>query len=194
VIVALGDHGEGFGDKGIRQHDNHFFEEGLHVPWVMAGPGVPHAAIGGDASLVDVTPTLLELLGLPMVAGAAASTPGRSLLGGPPRGRRLLPFSCWYDERCRGFVDGGRKVVFVPEAGTAFWFDLAADPDEREPRRLTAELAGRLEEAHRLIDSHRTPAWPDDRAPMNDYAPWTCPADQPCRHPRSPAKGLFTAP
>src|SRR6185436_10270471 len=38
IVVALGDHGEGFGDRGVRQHDNNYFEEGLHVPFVIAGP------------------------------------------------------------------------------------------------------------------------------------------------------------
>jgi len=194
VIVAIGDHGEGFGDKGIRQHDNDFFEEGLHVPWVMAGPGVRHAVVGGEASLVDVTPTILDLLGVSLAPAAARATPGRSLLGGAPREPRLLVFSCWYDERCRGFVEAGRKVVFVPEADRGFWFDLAADPDERDPRRLTAELTARLGQAHHLIDAHRTPAWPEKRDVMTDYPPWSCPADQPCRHPKSPPKGLFTAP
>src|SRR5690606_7505343 len=41
IVVAVGDHGEGFGDKAVKQHDTNFFEEGLRVPWVMAGPGVP---------------------------------------------------------------------------------------------------------------------------------------------------------
>lgn len=193
VVVALGDHGEGFGEKGIRQHDNNFFEEGLHVPWVMAGPGVPHVSVGGEASLVDVTPTILQVLGVPLSPAAARAIPGRGLLRGSP-GPRLVVFSCWYDERCRGFVEGGRKVVFVPDANRAFWFDLAADPGERRPRPLTAELAERLLEAHRLVDSHRTPEWPDERAAMTDYPPWDCPAGQTCRHPKSPPAGLFAAP
>src|SRR5690606_25752739 len=29
IVIAVGDHGEGFGDKGVKQHDTNFFEEGL---------------------------------------------------------------------------------------------------------------------------------------------------------------------
>ena len=38
LVIVLGDHGEGFGDQGVRQHDSNYFEEGLNVPWVMVGP------------------------------------------------------------------------------------------------------------------------------------------------------------
>ncbi|HKE15842.1 MAG TPA: sulfatase-like hydrolase/transferase [Kofleriaceae bacterium] len=193
IVVVVGDHGEGFGDKGVRQHDNNFYEEGLHVPWVMAGPGVAHARMAGDASLVDVTPTILEIVGAPLTPVAARSLPGRSLLRGSP-GSRLLVFYCWQDARCRGLVDGGRKVVSVPDAHTAFWFDLAADPEERSPQRLTAELERLLRQASALVNAHRTGDWPPERAAMNEFPPWSCPAGQPCRHPRSPPGGMFGTP
>ncbi|HEU5055877.1 MAG TPA: sulfatase-like hydrolase/transferase [Kofleriaceae bacterium] len=191
IVVALGDHGEGFGEKGIRQHDNNFFDEGLRVPWAMAGPGVPRARVPGDASLVDLAPTLLELAGARVAPATEASTPARSLARGASPGARLLVFSCWFDIRCRGFVGAGKKVVFIPELGRAFWFDLDADPREESPRPLDDDLARHLGRAHLIIDSHRTLEWPRGRAAMNDYPPWTCPAGAPCNHPRSPPGGLF---
>ena len=145
IVVALGDHGEGFGEKGIRQHDNDFFDEGLRVPWAIAGPGVPHARVPGDASLVDLAPTLLELAGCPVAPATEATTPARSLARGASPGARLLVFSCWFDIRCRGFVGAGEKVVFIPELGRAFWFDLAADPHEEDPRPLDDEMARHLD-------------------------------------------------
>jgi len=191
IVVALGDHGEGFGEKGIRQHDNDFFDEGLRVPWVIAGPRVPHAVVPGDASLVDLAPTLLELAGAHMPAAVAQTTPARSLASGASPGPRLLVFSCWFDIRCRGFVGNGQKVVFIPEMSRAFWFDLARDPHENSPRPLDDQLALHLQRAHMVIDSHRVLEWPKGRAAMNDYPPWTCPAGDSCRHPKSPAGGMF---
>lgn len=193
IVVALGDHGEGFGEKGIREHDNNFFEEGLHVPWVMTGPRVPRARVAGDASLIDLAPTLLELAGARLPPAVAASTPARSLASGASPGARLLVFSCWFDIRCRGFVGAGKKVVYIPELARAFWFDLARDPAEEDPRPLDDQLAAHLLRAHRIIDSHRVLEWPPGRAAMDDYPPWRCPAGQPCRHPKSPAGGMFGA-
>jgi arylsulfatase A-like enzyme len=191
IVVALGDHGEGFGEKGIRQHDNDFFDEGLRVPWVLAGPGVPRARVPGDASLVDLAPTLLELAGSRVAPATEATTPARSLARGASPGARMLVFSCWFDIRCRGFVGAGKKVVFIPELGRAFWFDLDADPHEEHPQPLDDALAAHLDRAHLIIDSHRTLEWPPGRAAMNDYPPWSCPAGAPCVHPKSPAGGLF---
>jgi lipoteichoic acid synthase len=193
IVVALGDHGEGFGEKGVREHDNNFFEEGLHVPWVMTGPQVPRARVAGDASVIDLAPTLLDLAGAHLPAAVEATTPARSLASGASPGPRMLVFSCWFDIRCRGFVGSGTKVVYIPELGRAFWFDLARDPGEEDPRPLDDELARHLLRAHQVIDAHRVLEWPPGRAAMNDYPPWTCPAGQPCRHPRSPAGGLFGA-
>ena len=191
IVVAIGDHGEGFGEKGIRQHDNDFFDEGLRVPWAMAGPGVPRARVPGDASLVDLAPTLLELAGASVAPATEATTPARSLARGTSPGARLLVFSCWFDIRCRGFVGAGKKVVFIPELGRAFWFDLDADPREESPRPLDDAMAAHLDRAHLIIDSHRTLEWPPGRAAMNDYPPWSCPANAPCVHPKSPPGGLF---
>src|SRR5690606_29204611 len=64
LIVVGGDHGEGFGAHGVKQHDNNFYEEGLHVPFVMAGPGVEPGEFSGPANMVDLLPTLLGRLGL----------------------------------------------------------------------------------------------------------------------------------
>lgn len=171
IVIVVGDHGEGFGDKGIRQHDNNFFEEGLRVPWVMVGPGVPHRTITADASLADVAPTVLDLLGVRAQIGHSV------LRDAPPRS---LPFACFYDTRCRGFVRAGNKVVHVPELDQAFWFDLAADPHERARRTLTAELHRELRAVHAAIDAYRT-----DRPLVRGevaYPTWTCPADRRCVH------------
>ena len=171
IIVVVGDHGEGFGDKGVRQHDNNFFEEGLRVPWVMAGPGVPQRRITADASLADVAPTVLDLLGVRAVTGHSV------LRDTPPRS---LPFACFYDTRCRGFVRSGNKVVYVPELDHAFWFDLATDPDERAPKPLTGELHRELRAVHAAIDAYRK-----DGAIVRGevtYPTWTCPANGTCAH------------
>jgi arylsulfatase A-like enzyme len=193
IVVALGDHGEGFGEKGTRQHDNNFYEEGLRVPWVMAGPGIAHRLIDTDVSLMDVTPTVLGALGTALAPESAAATPARDLLSTPVAELEARPavFSCWFDARCRGFVNRGRKVVFVPEANRAFLYDLAGDPEERDPRKLDDELRALLAQAHRVIDAHRTPVWPDARAAMDDLPPWHCAADGRCIHPKSPPGVLF---
>ncbi len=75
VLVVTSDHGEHFGEHGLRDHGNSLYRALLHVPLVLR---LPKAAYGGtrvDApvSLTDLPATLLDLAGLP------PSLPGRSL-------------------------------------------------------------------------------------------------------------------
>lgn len=185
IVVVAGDHGEGFGAKGVRQHDNNFYEEGLHVPLVFAGPGVPNRVVDGNASLVDVTPTLMGLLGVPIAEVSREVIDGYDLLAGPvPDVPRW--FGCYYEGRCRGFVLGDRKVVHIPQRRVAFYFDLAADPDELDARPLSEQLTGMLPALHRAIDSRITRRWPLDLGQTRSYGLWRCDAGERCRHPKSP--------
>ncbi|HWS71702.1 MAG TPA: sulfatase, partial [Thermoanaerobaculia bacterium] len=40
AIVLVGDHGEGLGEHGEQQHGNLLYQSTMHVPLVIAGPGV----------------------------------------------------------------------------------------------------------------------------------------------------------
>jgi glucan phosphoethanolaminetransferase (alkaline phosphatase superfamily) len=191
IVVVAGDHGEGFGAKGVRQHDNNFFEEGLRVPLVFSGPGVPTGRVQGNASLVDLTPSLLDLLGLPVPELRIAGVPLAVSLfdGAVPDVPRW--FGCFYERSCRGFVLDTRKVLAVPETGRTFYLDLEADPDERQALPLTADLAAHLPALDLAIDSHRTRRWPFVLGAVRGYGSWSCPPDEWCRHPASPPDGFF---
>lgn len=193
IIVVLGDHGEGFGDKGILQHDNNFFEEGLRVPFVMAGPNIPPGhTIPGNATVLDLAPTLLGRLGVPVAPHISAEKLAFDLFEAPLAGL-MRPFGCYYASRCRGFVKDSLKVVMMPEKGSAFALDLATDPNEQRARPLSnqeRELAAQLDA---LIGPFVVDV-PMILEPTREYGAWKCPVDQPCRHPKSPAAGFFQAP
>jgi len=180
IVIVVGDHGEGFGDKGVKQHGSNFFEESLRVPFVIAGPGVPVRKDDAATTLVDLAPTLLELLGTSISAAASRVTHARSVLREAPRDR-VLPFACFYDNACRGFVRNDTKVVYVPETGQAFSYDLVADPDEEAPKQLSDELAARLAEVQDTIDAHRTHGWPRTKTPLDRFPKWTCNPDVVCK-------------
>ena len=177
IIAVIGDHGEGFGDKGTMQHGANFYEEGLRVPWVMAGPGVPHRTITANTVVLDLAPTLLDLVGV--APRADVDTPARSVID-EPLPDRTLPFACLYDAKCRGFVRGTTKVVYIHEAAQSFHYDLAADPQERAPLPLTAALVRELDAVQTLLARYRTSTWLRRRGAMHRYPAWTCAADRPC--------------
>jgi arylsulfatase A-like enzyme len=78
IIVLTSDHGQMFGEQGKWVHHNSLYEEVLRVPLVLRYPGVitPGTVITAPVHHMDVTPTILDLLGLP----APEQMEGTSLL------------------------------------------------------------------------------------------------------------------
>ena len=184
IVVAVGDHGEGFGAHGVRQHDTNFYEEGLRVPFVLAGPRVPRTEITRPASLVDMAPTVLDLVDVRVAPGAAEHLAGRSVYE-TTDDERPHWFGCWFEWKCRGFVLGNDKVVYLPEEKRALYFDLSQDPDERKPMPVPERLRPYLDELQRVLSRHTSYRWPMRGAELRGYGQWHCPAGKPCRHPAS---------
>jgi arylsulfatase A-like enzyme len=195
IVVVLGDHGEGFGTKGIKQHDNNFFEEGLHVPLVMAGPGIPKLRVDGNVSLVDVTPSLLAVLKVRSVLSERNPLYGMNFFGAywPDRPRY---FACYFDDSCVGFVVDSRKVVVFPQGRESVYYDLATDPAENSPQRLTPDLEERLPDMWRVVNALRNRRLANDLRLGEELRTdngWYCGEGKECEHPNSP-EGYFHAP
>jgi len=77
IIVVLGDHGESLGDHGEGTHGFFVYESVLHVPLIVRAPydRLKSRRVADLVRSIDVTPTVLDLLGLP----AAQSIEGRTL-------------------------------------------------------------------------------------------------------------------
>src|SRR6185295_3805340 len=66
LFVLLGDHGEAFGQhEGNIGHTLFVYEENVHVPLLFVAPGLTDRQLDvvRAASLIDVAPTVLDLLG-----------------------------------------------------------------------------------------------------------------------------------
>jgi arylsulfatase A-like enzyme len=138
LFVVFGDHGEAFGEHpGNFAHTLFIYEENVHVPLVIAAPGAIGEAIrvGRRASIIDVAPTILDLLGLP----ADPVHQGSSLL--PPLDRMSLFFTD-YSIGWLGLADGCWKYVYEMDARRSRLFDVCADPGETRDR--SPEFADRV--------------------------------------------------
>jgi hypothetical protein len=152
ILVVFGDHGEAFGEHGGFQHDNIYTEEGLRVPFLIRAPGrVAPGVIREPRSLIDVAPTILELLGIPY---GADRFDGRALSVTEPPGSRRR-FACWYDETCHGFVEGRHKLAVLPGSRSWLVFDLLEDPRESRPLIDPPEWAAAVEDSTRWYEAHR---------------------------------------
>jgi choline-sulfatase len=144
VIVVVGDHGEEFQEHGYLKHGIHLYEELLHVPFVVAGPGIASGRRAGQAQGVDLFPTLAALLGVAPPAGL----PGQDLRA--PREPRPAFSTTRYGiagGRHAELVSvraGGWKLIQAPAIGVTEVYDLREDPGERR------NLAGAAPEGNRL--------------------------------------------
>lgn len=137
VLVFFSDHGEEFWDHGSFEHGHTLFDELLRVPLIVRGPGVQAASIDAPVSLLDVTPTVLDLLGLPLgdlkgtsLAAVARGEPGAAdALTARPQafGRPLYGGERW------GVLNEGLK--YTTFEGREALHDLRADPSERKDLR-----------------------------------------------------------
>ncbi len=139
LFVIYGDHGEAFGQHdGNYGHTLFIYEENIRVPLLVALPGTWHEAIRmkRTSSLIDVAPTLLDLLGLT----APADYQGASLL--EPREQAALFFTD-YSLPLAGMRDARWKLIAEVGSSRVKLFDLETDPQETRniadqyPERVT---------------------------------------------------------
>lgn len=157
LVVVAGDHGESLGEHERFGHGFGMYESILHVPLVVAGPGIASSRVVTDVvGLVDVAPTVLELCGIsplhthqgrslaPYLAGAAQppSEPGR------------VAFSYGADRYSIRTARHHLVFAILPRTGQLFdprLHDIRADPDERhnlaaEQPALVQELVSRVKD------------------------------------------------
>ncbi len=157
LYVVVGDHGEAFHQHpGNFAHTLFLFEENVHVPLVIAGPGIPAARAPQVGSTVDVAPTLLALIG----REAPARWQGRSLLAGRGVARFFADQAVWRV----GLRDGAWKMIHDLEGGRSSLYRIDRDPGERddlaerEPARVAryrAHLAAWAARQRALILNYR---------------------------------------
>ena len=156
IVVFVADHGEEFGDHGRIGHGETLFVEVARVPMAIRVPGYTPRRVSDTVSVVDLMPTLLEVLDVRDAAGSGVS--GRNLVpllsGADGRGPgRLLEsrldkrldadLEGWVTPRWKLIVEREKNVQRAPDgrlpAPTAergsvrrvLLFDRAADPKER---------------------------------------------------------------
>ena len=125
LVVFVADHGEEFLDHGFLGHGWSLFEELLHVPLLIAGPGVPAARVVDEpVSLLDVLPTLVARAALPAPDAARRRWQGIDL--GPAF--RGLPLPARRPLLAQADSFGPTRISVAAGRRKAILFNLAADP------------------------------------------------------------------
>ena len=143
ILCIVGDHGEGLGAHGEREHGLLLYEATLRVPLILAAPGLAPGRVTVPVSTAQVAPTLVELAGLGSRAAAGLplnppreDAPVRSAGDGPPS--PAPEESPVYSESLLGQADYGWSPLHSLRRGRwkvvrgryASLYDLNSDPDE----------------------------------------------------------------
>jgi hypothetical protein len=139
IFCVVGDHGEAFGEHGLLGHERIAFEEALRIPWVIRAPFLiqPASKITKPISSVDLTPTLLSLLGFDV---NSAGFDGIDALGQIPDDRDVF-FSGWLQQSPAGFVKANQKYTYYPATQIVGVCNLTSDPLESTRIELPPPLA-----------------------------------------------------
>jgi arylsulfatase A-like enzyme/Tfp pilus assembly protein PilF len=131
LIVVVSDHGEGLDEHNEKTHSLLLYDSTLRVPMIFSGPAVlpRHRLVTRQVGLIDLAPTILDLLGIQAPAGMD----GISLLSAPPAGPRALYIETLGSKFMHGWAPlvgvrrDDHKLVLAPRSEL---YDLKADPKE----------------------------------------------------------------
>ena len=103
IVIMTSDHGEFLGAHGLYQKNVSAFEEAYQIPMVVTGPGITAGAVSdARVGLLDVGPTILELLGLETI--------------GEGQSKSFAPVLTSPDETCE-YQEG-----YAEYYGVRYWF------------------------------------------------------------------------
>ena len=140
IVIFMSDHGEMLGDHGVYWKGGFFYEGVIKVPLIMSWPGKIKTGLQSNAlvELVDLTPTLLELSGLP-IPGYIQGKSFAGILTGEknPDHHKDLVYAEYYHSAGRMnkvyatmCFDGKYKVIVHHIDDTGEIYDLENDPHE----------------------------------------------------------------
>ncbi|MCA1563756.1 MAG: sulfatase-like hydrolase/transferase, partial [Acidobacteria bacterium] len=136
LLVVTSDHGEGLGEHGETLHGFFAYETTLHIPFIVRGPDIPAGTrLGSVIGLVDLFPTALDMLGVPVppnahIAGesfAPALRDGKAMGETIAYAESLVPLLHFGWSDLRVIREGRWKYIQAPRPEL---YDLATDPGE----------------------------------------------------------------
>lgn len=138
VVIVTADHGEQLYEHGYISHSAQVYEESTHVPLIVRFPGSagPRGKrVGSPVDLLDIAPTVLDVLGAAGPGRAQREFQGRSLLpllAGAAGKEAVVSRTVW-DRPVYGLRDGRFKYIHDTRTGAGLLFDLESDPAESRP-------------------------------------------------------------
>ncbi len=128
LIIFTADHGEEFLEHGQGGHSYNLYQQSLHVPLIITGPGIPGGVV--DSATVgqfDILPTVLTYLRMPV----PERVEGMDILSGNiPPDREIPSSGVRADSIQVALLVGEEKVIWSPVNNYSEMFNIVDDPGE----------------------------------------------------------------
>ncbi|MCU0914513.1 MAG: sulfatase-like hydrolase/transferase [Planctomycetes bacterium] len=175
IVVFSGDNGLSLGDHGLFGKQNVYEYGGMHVPLVLAGPGIPAGRSDALVYLLDLFPTICNLAGTPIPAPLEGQSLVPVMMGRSAAVREYL-FTAYKPQRA---IRTDRwKLIRYTHINKTQLFDLQTDPREMDNLAEKPEHAGKIREMMALLEKAQK-QW-DDTCPLVSPTPapaqWIPPA------------------
>jgi hypothetical protein len=131
IVIITADHGDELAEHDGFGHARTLYEEVLRVPLIISLPSSVQRVVDQRVSVVDLAPTLREIIGLE----PAERSDGISLvpfLDGRSRAHPPIYAENFLSSQCKAVVWSDWKLIFTTQGNVYELYDLRADPHERD--------------------------------------------------------------
>lgn len=152
IIVFSSDHGLAVGSHGLFGKQS-LYEHSMNSPLIFAGPGIPHGESEAMGYLMDIFPTVVDLVG----ETPASDLDGKSLApvirGEAIQGRDTIFLA--YKDVQRAVRKGPWKLLRYPKVDVTQLFNLDSDPHEMNNMANDPAYSDKVSEMLALLEEQQ---------------------------------------
>jgi arylsulfatase A-like enzyme len=147
LVIFAADHGEELFDHGGFEHGHTLYNELLHVPLIFWGPGIAARRSAVPVSIADITPTILDALGMETSQEIFGISLWPHVVAEEEISERLIAAEgTAYGPELKAGIFWPYKIIVNTRRDRMWLFDLESDFAERKASESRQALAASLRE------------------------------------------------
>jgi choline-sulfatase len=154
AVIISADHGEAFGEHSMYRHAFEVWEVLTRVPLIIKAPGAEPRKIDLRRSMIDLAPTVMDLMGQPALDGFMGKSLAKEVYGAAPESREPIVVELSEDSHNpyrRGIIKDDYKLIVLDAGWKYQLYNLKDDPDEKQD--LAKKEPEKLEQMKKLFES-----------------------------------------